>query len=165
MIRQEEIALVINSQRETFLKQDTGFTRDALVDIPIADSFATIITGIRRCGKSTLLLQLLRRDYQDAIYLNFDDIRLSGFEISDFIRLHREIEKRKINVLFFDEIQIVKGWEQYINQLLRENYKVFITGSNASMLSIELGTHLTGRHLSMESVSYTHLTLPTRSAV
>ena len=67
MIRQEEIALVINSQRETFLKQDTGFTRDALVDIPIADSFATIITGIRRCGKSTLLLQLLRRDYQDAI--------------------------------------------------------------------------------------------------
>lgn len=140
MIRQEEIALVINSQRETFLKQDTGFTRDALVDIPIADSFATIITGIRRCGKSTLLLQLLRRDYQDAIYLNFDDIRLSGFEISDFMRLHREIEKRKINVLFFDEIQIVKGWEQYINQLLRENYKVFITGSNASMLSIELGT-------------------------
>ena len=147
MIRQEEIALVINSQRETILKQDTGFTRDALVDIPIADSFATIITGIRRCGKSTLLLQLLRRDYQDAIYLNFDDIRLSGFEISDFMRLHREIEKRKINVLFFDEIQIVKGWEQYINQLLRENYKVFITGSNASMLSIELGTHQTGRHL------------------
>ena len=144
MIRQEEIALVINSQRETFLKQDTGFTRDALVDIPIADSFATIITGIRRCGKSTLLLQLLRRDYQDAIYLNFDDIRLSGFEISDFMRLHREIEKRKINVLFFDEIQIVKGWEQYINQLLRENYKVFITGSNASMLSIELGTFING---------------------
>ena len=60
--RQEEIALVINSQKETFLKQDTGFTRDALVDIPIANSFATIITGIRRCGKSTLLLQLLRRD-------------------------------------------------------------------------------------------------------
>lgn len=156
MIRQEEIALVINSQRETFLKQDTGFTRDALVDIPIADSFATIITGIRRCGKSTLLLQLLRRDYQDAIYLNFDDIRLSGFEISDFIRLHREIEKRKINVLFFDEIQIVKGWEQYINQLLRENYKVFITGSNASMLSIELGTHLTGRHLSMELFPFSY---------
>lgn len=156
MIRQEEIALVINSQRETFLKQDTGFTRDALVDIPIADSFATIITGIRRCGKSTLLLQLLRRDYQDAIYLNFDDIRLSGFEISDFIRLHREIEKRKINVLFFDEIQIVKGWEQYINQLLRENYKVFITGSNASMLSTELGTHLTGRHLSMELFPFSY---------
>jgi len=156
MIRQDEIALVIDSQRETFLKQDSGFTRDALVNIPVADSFATIITGIRRCGKSTLLLQLLRRDYQDAIYLNFDDIRLSGFEVGDLARLHREIEKREIKVLFFDEIQIVEGWEKYINQLLREGYKVFITGSNASMLSIELGTHLTGRHLSMELFPFSY---------
>ena len=105
MIRQDEIALVIDSQRETFLKQDSGFTRDALTFIPVSESFATIITGIRRCGKSTLLLQLLRRDYQDAVYLNFDDIRLSSFETGDFTRLHREIEKREIKVLFFDEIQ------------------------------------------------------------
>jgi len=150
MIRQEGIALVIDSQRDTFLKQDIGFIRDSLSKIPIANSFATIITGIRRCGKSTLLLQLLRRDYQDAIYLNFDDIRLSGFETADFSRLHREIEKREIKVLFFDEIQIIDGWEKYINQLLREGYNVFITGSNASMLSVELGTNLTGRHLPME---------------
>lgn len=156
MMRQEEIAVVINAQRETFLKQDSGFIRDALSEIPITDSFATIISGIRRCGKSTLLLQLLRRDYQDAIYLNFDDIRLSNFETSDFTRLHREIEKRETKVLFFDEIQIIEGWEKYINQLLREGYKVFITGSNASMLSIELGTHLTGRHLSMELFPFSY---------
>lgn len=156
MIRQEEIALVIDAQRETFLKRDSGFTRDALSEIPVADSFATIITGIRRCGKSTLLLQLLHRDYQDAIYLNFDDIRLSGFETGDLVRLHREIEKRGIKVLFFDEIQTVKGWETYINQLLRERYKVFITGSNASMLSVELGTHLTGRHLPMELFPFSY---------
>lgn len=156
MIRQEEIALVIDAQRKTFLKRDSGFTRDALSQIPVADSFATIITGIRRCGKSTLLLQLLRRDYQDAIYLNFDDIRLSGFETGDLVRLHREIEKREIKVLFFDEIQTVKGWETYINQLLREGYKVFITSSNASMLSVELGTYLTGRHLSMELFPFSY---------
>ncbi|MDR1563285.1 MAG: ATP-binding protein, partial [Dysgonamonadaceae bacterium] len=156
MIRQEEIALVIDAQRETFLKQDSGFIREALSEIPVADSFATIITGIRRCGKSTLLLQLLRRDYQDAIYLNFDDIRLSGFDPGDLARLHREIEKRGIKTLFFDEIQTVKGWETYINQLLREGYRVFITGSNASMLSIELGTHLTGRHLSMELFPFSY---------
>lgn len=156
MIRQEEIALVIDSQRESFLKQDCGFIRDALMNIPIADSFATIITGIRRCGKSTLLLQLLRRDYLEAVYLNFDDIRLSGFETGDLIRLHKEVEKRGVSVLFFDEIQIVAGWERYINQLLREGYKVFITGSNASMLSVELGTHLTGRHLSMELFPFSY---------
>lgn len=156
MIRQEEIAVVIDAQRESFFKQDSGFTRDALSEIPIVDSFATIITGIRRCGKSTLLLQLLRRDYQDAIYLNFDDIRLSNFETGDFTRLHREVEKRTTKVLFFDEIQIVEGWEKYINQHLQEGYKVFITGSNASMLSIELGTHLTGRHLSMELFPFSY---------
>jgi predicted AAA+ superfamily ATPase len=156
MIRQEEIALIIDAQRDAFLKQDSGFIRDALAAIPIADSFATIITGIRRCGKSTLLLQLLRRDYQDALYLNFDDIRLSGFDTGDLARLHREIEKRGIKTLFFDEIQIVKEWETYINQLLRERYKVFITGSNASMLSIELGTHLTGRHLPMELFPFSY---------
>lgn len=156
MIRQEEIGLVIDSQREVFLRQDSGFSRDALSQIPIADSFATIITGIRRCGKSTLLLQLLRRDYQHAIYLNFDDLRLSGFEMDDFVRLHKEIERREIRVLFFDEVQVVIGWEKSINQLLREGYQVFITGSNASMLSVELGTHLTGRHLSMELFPFSY---------
>lgn len=156
MIRQDEIAFVIDSQRDTFLKRDSGFLREALANVPVADSFATIITGIRRCGKSTLLLQLLRRDYQDAIYLNFDDIRLSGFEVGDFTRLHKEIEKRAIKVLFFDEIQVVKEWEKYVNQLLREGYKVFVTGSNASMLSVELGTYLTGRHLSMELFPFSY---------
>lgn len=156
MIRQEEISLVIDSQREVFLKQDSGFSRDALSQIPIVNSFATIITGIRRCGKSTLLLQLLRRDYQNAIYLNFDDIRLSGFETADFTRLHKEIERREIRVLFFDEVQVIENWEKFINQLLREGYKVFITGSNASMLSVELGTHLTSRHLSMELFPFSY---------
>lgn len=156
MIRQEEISLVIDSQREVFLKQDSGFSRDALSQIPIVNSFATIITGIRRCGKSTLLLQLLRRDYQNAIYLNFDDIRLSGFETADFTRLHKEIERREIRVLFFDEVQVIENWEKFINQLLREGYKVFIIGSNASMLSVELGTHLTGRHLSMELFPFSY---------
>ena len=156
MIRQEEIALVLDSQCELFLQPDEGLIRDALEEVPVADSFATIITGIRRCGKSTLLLQLLRRSYEDAVYLNFDDIRLAAFGTEDFVRLHREIMKRGIKVVFFDEIQVVDAWEKYVNQLLREGYRVFITGSNASMLSAELGTHLTGRHLSMELFPFSY---------
>ncbi len=156
MIRQDEIAVVIDAQKETLLGQQPGLSRDALSGIPVADSFATIITGMRRCGKSTIIMQLLRQNHQDAIYLNFDDIRLSGFDATDFSRLHREIGTRAIKTLFFDEIQIVEGWEKYINQLLREGYKVFITGSNASMLSAELGTFLTGRHLSMELFPFSY---------
>jgi predicted AAA+ superfamily ATPase len=147
MLRQEEIANIIEMQWADFQRTETGFQREALTHIPVASSFATIITGIRRSGKSTLLLQFLRQKYESAVYLHFEDIRLASFEKGDFVRLHNEIKKREVNVLFFDEIQLVKGWELYVNQLLRERYTVFVTGSNTSMLSIELGTHLTGRHL------------------
>jgi len=156
MLRQEEISNVIDAQWSDFLREDTGFQRELLPQIPVAPSFATIITGIRRCGKSTLLLQLLRQKYETAVYLHFDDIRLAAFETGDFTRLHNEITKRGIKVLFFDEIQLIKGWELYVNQLLRERYTVFITGSNASMLSVEMGTHLTGRHLSVELFPFSY---------
>jgi predicted AAA+ superfamily ATPase len=156
MLRQEEIANIIDAQWIDFLKTDTGFQREMLLQIPVASSFATIITGIRRSGKSTLLLQLLQQKYETAVYLHFDDIRLAAFETCDFVRLHNEIAKRGVKVLFFDEIQLIKGWELYVNQLLREGYTVFITGSNASMLSVEMGTHLTGRHLSVELFPFSY---------
>ncbi|WP_293669940.1 ATP-binding protein [uncultured Parabacteroides sp.] len=150
MITQQLIATIADNQREHFLQKEIGIPREALSTIPIVKGFATIITGIRRCGKSTLLLQLLKERYQDAFFLNFEDTRLAGMDSSDFGRLSNEISQRGTKVLFFDEIQSIEGWEIFIHQLLREDYQVFITGSNASLLSRELGTHLTGRHLSIE---------------
>lgn len=156
MITQQLISTVIDYQREHFLQKEIGITREALSSIPIASGFATIITGIRRCGKSTLLLQILKEKYQDALFLNFEDPRLAGMETSDLGRLSNEIIRRGIKVLFFDEIQVVEGWEIFVHQLLREDYQVFITGSNASLLSRELGTHLTGRHLSTELFPFSY---------
>lgn len=150
MIRQEEISLTIDSQKEEFSLKASFLERDELKNIPVIDSFATIITGIRRCGKSTLLLQYLKQQKGNIIYFNFDDIRLAEFETSDFIRFHNEIKSRKANTIVLDEVQIIEKWEIYVHQLLREGYKVFVTGSNASLLSRELGTHLTGRHIAME---------------
>jgi uncharacterized protein len=150
MIRQEQLAQVIDAQQAIFLNKSAQLIRDSLALIPIVESYATIISGIRRCGKSTLLLQLLKRKYKHALYFNFEDIRLAGFEVADFSRLQQEIDRRQYRVLFFDEIQLTDKWEIFVHQLLREHYTVFITGSNASLLSKELGTHLTGRHLSME---------------
>ena len=156
MYRQEQIATVVDSQKEGFLQKGQCIEREALAKVPVLDSFATIISGIRRCGKSTLLHQLIRKQYPDAFFLNFEDIRLSGFEVDDFTRLHSEIVKRGIRIMCFDEIQLVKNWEMFIHQLLREGYQVFITGSNASLLSRELGTHLTGRYLSMELFPFSY---------
>ena len=156
MLRQEQISEIIDSQNVSFNRKEVGIIRDELTNIPINESFATIITGVRRCGKSTLLLQLKQEKYNEAVFINFEDIRFSGFEASDFNRLQNEIEKRKVRVVFFDEIQLIPKWEIYINQILREGFTVFITGSNASMLSKELGTNLTGRHLSMELFPFSY---------
>ena len=131
--------------------------REQVESVHATSGFASIITGIRRCGKSTLMKQVMSRYKKgDTLYLNFDDIHLSSFEKDDFMRLYSLIEDRKAKVLFFDELQLVNGWEVFVHQLLREGYLVYITGSNASMLSAELGTHLTGRHLLTELFPFSY---------
>lgn len=156
MLRQEELKDVIDFQNESFLNKPQQVERAALSTVPSIDSFATIITGIRRCGKSTLLLQVLRSKFTEALFLNFEDIRLVGFEPSDYIRLQNELDRRGIKTLFFDEIQLTEKWEIFVHQLLDKGYRVYITGSNASLLSRELGTHLTGRNISMELFPFTY---------
>ena len=156
MKSQELISSVIDAQKAEIEKKPEGLPRELLNDIPVIENFASIITGIRRCGKSTLMVQVLKKQENNGLFLSFEDIRLSGFETSDFSRLSAEIETRKVKTLFFDEIQIVDKWELFINQKLNEGYRVFITGSNASLLSRELGTHLTGRHLSTELFPFSY---------
>ena len=156
MVGQEEISVVINTQKQSFLGKEVGLLRSALPHIPIIPSYVTIISGLRRCGKSTLLLQLLRDRYQDALYLNFEDIRLVNFETADFTRLYQELRTRRVTVVFLDEVQLIDKWEIFVHQLLREDYQVFVTVSNASLLSKELGTHLTGRHVSMELFPFSY---------
>ena len=156
MFTQSQISQSIDLQQEGFWTNNNELKREQLSSIPVIDSYATIITGLRRCGKSTLLKQLLKEDTNDTLYLNFEDIRLAGFTVQDFVRLHDEIKRRKTKVLYFDEIQLVEKWEIFIHQVLREGYRVFITGSNAAMLSRELGSHLTGRHLSVELFPFSY---------
>lgn len=112
--------------------------------------FVIVLSGIRRCGKSTLLNQLKKS--RQGYYLNFDDERLINFTIADFQILYEtmiEIYGER-DVFYFDEIQNIKGWERFVRRLHDEGKKVFVTGSNASMLSKELGTHLTGRYLEIQ---------------
>lgn len=150
MILKSTITEVAGSQKQNLLQRKTGLEREMLRSIPDLSSHALIISGIRRCGKSTLLYQLLASRYKEAFYLNFEDPRLYEFQLNDFTRIDENINESGSKVLFFDEIQIVKGWETYVRQKLDEEYKVVITGSNASLLSQELGTKLTGRHITKE---------------
>lgn len=157
MLRQNQIAQVIDIQEATYKPRPGEILREQLPHIKNVSEYASIITGMRRVGKSTLLRQIATsKKYDHVTYLNFDDIRLTAFEADDFNRLYNEIRARGAKELFFDEIQLVKGWEIFIHQLLREDYTIYISGSNATLLSVDLGTHLTGRHLQNELFPFSY---------
>lgn len=117
-----------------------------------------IITGPRRGGKSTLMKlicdDLIKENKvppSNILYLNFEDERFIKFDIDDFAQIYEiflQINKPMGRLFFFlDEIQNVTGWERWVNRLYEnENIKIFITGSNASLLSSEISTALTGRN-------------------
>ena len=112
----------------------------------------TIISGIRRCGKSTLLQEIRTKNKESDYFLNFDDERLIQFTVEDFQLLYEVFIELfgEQSTFYFDEIQNVKNWERFVRRLYDTGKKVYLTGSNASMLSRELGTHLTGRYIQYE---------------
>ena len=111
------------------------------------DNRVIILAGIRRCGKSTLLHQIMqtRKDY---CYINFEDERLLSFRAEDFGILDEVLIEvyGPAGIYFFDEIQNVEKFETFVRRLQDSGKKVVITGSNASLLSQEFGTRLTGRY-------------------
>ena len=115
-----------------------------------------MVCGIRRCGKSTLLRQFVQKLKKPYFYLNFDDIRLAAFSDHDYKLLDKAIADFGAKLLFFDEIQSAEHWELYVRQKLDEGFQIIITGSNASLLSRELGTRLTGRHLTKELFPFSY---------
>ncbi len=157
MITTEILRQIVISQREFLDGTELGTPREKSKEVLIESGFALLITGIRRCGKSTFLNQLLRKN-KKGYYLNLEDPRLEGFELSDFNRLEPIMHEiyGKGGVFFFDEIQITNKWEKFVRHLIDQKEKVVITGSNASLLSKELGTKLTGRHLQVELFPFSY---------
>jgi len=144
------IKTVVLEQRKNFEKKLEIIRRSVLRSF-VESKKISVISGIRRCGKSTLLKQIAK-NYSDHYYFNFEDERLLDFKAQDlnvlyevFLELYGEQK-----VFFFDEIQNVHGWEKFVRRLFEDGKKIFITGSNANLLSSELATTLSGRHLKME---------------
>jgi len=151
----DQIRVMLREQFASFWQRDTGITRAQLAALQRSEGapHAVIISGLRRVGKSTLLAQLAHRLGEEAFYyLNFEDERFLGFQSADandlFAALVRIFGERKIFLI--DEIQNIEGWEHFVRRFMDMGYKFYITGSNASLLSRELGTRLTGRHLAIE---------------
>ena len=123
------------------------------------DTFPLLVfVGVRRSGKSFLLYQKIRQmlaeghGWEDMLYLDFEDGRLEGFSSEDFnlvLECHQEMYGKR-PMLFLDEIQNIDGWQKFARNLADKKYSVFITGSNAKMLSKEIMSELGGRYIPVE---------------
>lgn len=137
----ENVIMII---REKYLAEIRGFYDSDLIKI---------ITGVRRCGKSVILSQVmeeLREKTRNIIYLDFDDRAVTRQiqtweDICDYVQAHRTKDKAYI---FLDEVQEIDGWASACRSLRRENCSVFISGSNSKLLSREFTKELSGRYVS-----------------
>jgi predicted AAA+ superfamily ATPase len=152
---QDQVKAMLLEQFDSFWKREIGIPRDRLVNVENAASLphAVIVSGLRRVGKSTLLAQMAHKLGQDAIYyLNFEDDRFLGFQAENANDLYQSLVElfgeRKTFIV--DEIQNVVGWEHFVRRFMDMGSKFYISGSNASLLSRELGTRLTGRYIPVE---------------
>ncbi|MEJ5362890.1 MAG: ATP-binding protein [Spirochaetota bacterium] len=138
--------IILTQRRELENKMQEKYVNRRVDYDRFKNDMIKIIIGPRRSGKSFLGIHYLN-ECKNYGYLNFDDERLLSIEnYDDFINA-LDAEYGNPEILLFDEIQNLKNWELFVNRLHRNGRNIIITGSNSKLLSKELSTHLTGRHL------------------
>lgn len=153
-MNKDRLKEIMLDQKKNFSGHVGLIERDIDLDKYLSSEQVVVITGIRRCGKSSLLYLIQQRmqlKEEDYCYFNFDDERIIGdVSILEKIdHIHQETYGKEA-ILFLDEIQIINGWEKFVNRLYEQKRKIFVTGSNASLLSSEISTSLTGRNKTIE---------------
>jgi len=144
--------LIIENQE--FLEETDMIVRDYAIE----KKANYVFVGSRRAGKSYVMYGIAKKilskqiTQKHILFINFEDERFIEFTAKDFnliLECYKELYNLK-PILFFDEIQNIKGWEKFVRRLADKNYRVFVTGSNATMLSNEIATVLGGRFLIKE---------------
>ncbi len=141
--------LIVEYQR---LPQEINFIKR---DIALSNNLNYVLVGLRRSGKSYLLYQKINdliadgHSRDEILLLNFEDERLLGIQLNDLdmiLECYAEMYPHK-PIVFLDELQVVAGWEHFARRLADQKYRVYITGSNAKMLSTEIAGSLGGRFM------------------
>jgi len=145
----QDLKRVMIDQRAFFTDHDMIVDRNVDLDWYLKGGEVVVISGIRRCGKSTLLKIISERLKDPWIFLDLDDIRLIDLSIDDIQTLgsiSREITGHPRPVYLLDEVQNFEDWDRWVADLYKKGTKTIITGSNSALLGPEISTHLTGRN-------------------
>ena len=145
---------IMFGQKDVFNSKKHLIRRDIDLEKYISSGQIVILSGIRRCGKSSLLFlikQKMKLDEAEYCYFNFDDERITADVsiLEDIYNIHLEVYGKE-PVLFLDEIQNIDEWEKFVNRMYEQGTKIFVTGSNANLLSSEISGSLTGRNKVIE---------------
>lgn len=145
---------IVENQKEDLeeLLSQRVVERSPMSRMELDAPFAQVAIGVRRSGKSVVCRTALARRGEPFGYVNFDDEKLEGIQASDLDDVLKAVlvAYGPVKRLFLDEIQDVPAWPLFVNRLLRKGFRVVISGSNARLLSSDLATHLTGRHVATE---------------
>lgn len=148
-MEKDKLRQIIVDQQEIFQKKEGLIQRDLDLTYYNKGNEIVIISGIRRCGKSSLLKLISQEIQGKKVFISFDDIRFTDFTVDNFQDIQNIVLEKfgDENVTYFlDEIQNVSSWEKWVNNLYAKGRKVFVTGSNSALLSSEISTYLTGRN-------------------
>ncbi|WP_288359748.1 ATP-binding protein [Bacteroides congonensis] len=142
--RQQEIGKIQLVERPIYFEEQANY----------------VLVGIRRAGKSYQMYQDIQNlvksgkaTLEDCLYINFEDERISSIEASELgllLECYAEMYDNRKPLIYLDEIQNIEGWEKFARRLADSKYRVFITGSNAKMLSRDIATTLGGRYIIRE---------------
>ena len=156
MITLAELQNVVAKQRKAEMRRDAGLERKIDLADEILSSHALVLTGVRRCGKSTVMTQRIRKSSAPWFYLKFDAPALVTLELSDSSKMDSVIEETGAKRLYLDEVHELDGWELFVLEKLDEGYRICVTGSNAALLKGERASKLTGRHISLELFPFSY---------
>jgi len=129
----------------------------------VADSLSHVFVGVRRAGKSFVMYQLIQHmlsngtGWNDILFVDFEDNRLEQFSSMDFnllLECHIELYGIQPKYIFMDEVQNISGWDRFARHMADTKHIVYISGSNADMLSREFMLHLGGRYLEDDVYPY-----------
>ncbi len=147
-----------------FHKDELPQIIDRELEIPLDLPKIIAIIGIRRCGKTYLLYQVIKElrktiKKEEIFYINFEDERLSDFSVEDFSKINElyfKLNPKSTKIyMVFDEIQNINHWQKFLRRIIdKGNYRIFITGSSSKLLSKEIATSLRGRTLSFSLLPF-----------